>query len=125
MKPEANKIMMLFANTQLAIELCDEVRNTSFYGQSYKSLINNLQKRNEAIIKGLFDNFEDFGDQYDTASQFFNQTTEAAELFIKAIENNNIENFISLMKAVNDGELLMMDENKHKKIAKQLKPLEI
>ena len=125
MSPEANLMMMLFANTQLQIELLDEVSNTRFYNQSYKSLINNLQKRNEPIIEGLFKNFKEFGDQEETAQIFFNQTVEAVELFKEAIQNTNIENFIVLMKAVRDGELMMFDENKHKKIAGQLKPLEV
>lgn len=125
MSPEANLMMMLFANTQLQIELLDEVSNTRFYNQSYKSLTNNLQKRNEPIIENLFKNFKEFGDQEETAQIFFNQTVEAVELFKEAIKNTNIENFIALMKAVRDGELMMFDENKHKKIERQLKPFKV
>ncbi len=118
-------IMMLFANTELQISIIEEVGETSFYNKEYKKLLQNIQRRNELIIEGLFKRFKDYGARENEVGIYFNKTVEACNLFKEAVKNSNVDRFIELMKAVRDGELMIFDENKHSKIAKQLKKLEI
>ena len=127
MKPEAQRelLMMLFANTQTQIQILDEMPNTTFFTQGYKSLCKKMQAANIEKIDKLFGKMDTFGDDRKYFEYAFRKSQDVSEQIVKCIENHSLETLLVMLKALNDGQLLQMDEGKHKKMMSQLKPLEI
>jgi hypothetical protein len=112
--------MMYFASAQLQIQIIDSLKGTSMYRQKVKNISNKLIKELESDIDDLYS----VDKMTDTAQVFFAKTCDAVDTFISAVENSDIDLFITLLKEFRDGNIAVMDGQKHKKILDQQKKLE-
>jgi hypothetical protein len=90
------------------------------YRQKVKNISNKLIKELESDIDDLYS----VDKMTDTAQVFFANTCDAVDTFISAVENSDIDLFITLLKEFRDGNIAVMDGQKHKKILEQQKKLE-
>ena len=122
---ERELLMLLFANTQLQIELMDRISKTEIFNSRYKDMTKKIQASNTKKINKLFSLMDKEGEDKKYFEFAFRKSTEACESFINSVENHTLENVIIFLKALNDGEVLQMPEGKHKKILNQLEPITI
>ena len=122
---ERELLMMLFANTQLQIELIDSIRDTTFFKKTYKDITKKLQNANIKKIQQIFKMMDNAGEDKQMFEFAFAKSTEACETLIKAVEGNTLENLIAMLRALSNGEIKQMDETKHKKIMNQLETLQL
>jgi hypothetical protein len=117
MKPIIKQAITYYACIQLQIELLDRLKSTNLYKQNLKNLCNKLQAENEKSIINLFGKLDD------EAEKYFHKSVTMVESFLEVIERNDIDVFMGLMDAFRNGEIGVLNENKHTKIFKQLEKL--
>ena len=87
--------------------------------QKLKNLCNQVEKENEKLISQLY------GKMDDTIEPYFYMTVEMTETLMDIVEKGDIELLIHLLKEYRDGNISVVDENKHGKILKQMDKLKI
>tara|TARA_R110000772_G_scaffold236163_1_gene347791 strand:- start:86 stop:442 length:357 start_codon:yes stop_codon:yes gene_type:complete len=117
MKPEIKLALAYFANTQMQIELIDELKMTRLYKHKIKNLSNQIQKENEILISNLFEGLNE------DAEMYFHKSVEMVEILIDSIKNGKIEILIQLLKEYKEGNISIVDENKHSKMLNQMDKL--
>ena len=118
-------LMMLVAANQITVNLMDELPEYAMFRQDFKSQSNKYQKVLLGKVEHLYGLMDKTGDQKVIFEQAYNQCQDAIDVLIKCVKNGDIEPVLAVLKALNDGEILQLPEGKHKKIASQLKPIEI
>jgi hypothetical protein len=116
---KANLALVFFANTQIQLELIDRLKGTQLYSQKLKNLCNQVEKENEKLISQLY------GKMDDTIEPYFHMTVEMTETLMDIVEKGDIEVLIHLLKEYRDGNISVVDENKHGKILNQMDKLKI
>ena len=114
MKEQLKQAIVFFAHLQQVVNSIDELKGTSIYKQSRKSLYNKVLKDAEGLIMSLYDHMDKNTELY------FYKTVDMAEAYSKAIKNNNLDTFIMLLEELEKGQIRVIDENKHQKIINQL-----
>ena len=112
-----NKIKIaisFFALCQTMILLIDKLQGTSMYNHLLKNLCNKLIKLLEKEIDQFYTVLNKDSEQY------FHKTTEMVETMVDVIENKDLDIFINLLKDYRNGEIMILPDNKHQKIASQL-----
>ena len=95
---------MLFANTQIQIELIDELSNTSIYKQSIKNHYNKVQSINEDLINNFYKGLKDDGETV------LHHLVRVSENFVKAIKDKDINVVDRFLKDYLSGELRIEEE---------------
>ena len=117
MKNQTKLAIAFFATCQLQIELIDELKGTNLYRHKLKNLCNQVQKENELLISSLFSNLDNDTELY------LHKTVTCIESVVEAIKGSDIDTFMMLMEDFKNGEIAILDENKHNKIFKQLEKI--
>lgn len=84
---QAEKIKLaavLFASTQIQIELIDRLKETPLYRQNLKNLYNKVQKENERLITAFYGNIKE------DAELIFYDITKIVEKFVDVVEEKDI-----------------------------------
>jgi hypothetical protein len=100
---------------QIGLELTDRMLSSKYAIQKKKNLMNQIVKELEKDVIGLFKNMPQ-----GIESDYHSAVKEIGETLLNAIESKGIDNVVMILKALNDGQIGVMDENKHSKILKQI-----
>jgi len=100
---------------QIGLELTDRMLSSKYAVQKKKNLMNQIVKELEKDVIGLFKNMPQ-----GVESNYHSAVKEIGETLLNAIESKGIDNVVMILKALNDGQIGVMDENKHSKILKQI-----
>ena len=75
---------VLFANTQIQIELIDNLKGTALYRQSFKNLYNRTQKENIKLIDNFYKNMNE------DSEQILFDLQNIVENFVKVVAEKDI-----------------------------------
>jgi hypothetical protein len=100
---------------QIGLELTDRMLSSKYAVQKKKNLMNQIVKELEKDVIGLYKNLPQGNDTY-----YNDAVKHIGETLLNAIESKGIDNVVMILKALNDGQIGVMDENKHSKILKQI-----
>ena len=96
---------VLFANTQLQIELIDRLRGTALFRQSLKNMYNKTQKENEKLIDHFYKGMNP------DAEMQLHKLVGIVEKFMEIVETKDIDTFSLFMdEFINDNIKVEEDE---------------
>ena len=110
MKKEIKLAITYFALCQMQIETIDRLRSTKLYDKTNLTRLKKIQQTNESLINSLYKSLENEGDLY------FQKTVEMIETILEVVENKDIDLFISLLKEFKNGDIIVVNEEKHKEL---------
>ena len=98
--------LMLFANTQITLELLDELEGTLLSSKKERNLMKRVQERNEYRINKLYKELDD-----DT-QDVINQTVSAVETTVRAASELDLGLYIQLMDDLRTGKIKVVEDEK-------------
>lgn len=117
MKSKLKLLISFFALCQMMIEVIDELRGTSAFNHLLKNLCNKVSKECEKEIKRLYEALNEDSEKY------FYQTVDMVETMILVIKEKDLDLFIQLLKDFREGNVCIVDDNKHKKMLNQMETI--
>ena len=97
--------LMLFANTQITLELLDELEGTLLSSKKERNLMKRVQERNEYRINKLYKELDD-----DTQG-VINQTVAAVETTVRAASELDLGLYIQLMDDLRTGKIKVVEDD--------------
>jgi len=116
MNTEKKLAISFFALCQATAIVMDKLKGTKIYKQALKNRCNTLMKECEKEIDNLYEK----GKLDSQTEEYFHKTTSMVETMVDVIENKDLDIFINLLKDYRNGEIMILPDNKHQKIASQL-----
>ncbi len=96
--------LMLFANTQITLELLDELEGTLLSSRKERNLLKRVQSINEFRINKLYKELDN-----DT-QDIIQQTTKAVETTIRASAELDLGLYIQLMDDLRTGKIKVIED---------------
>ena len=98
--------LMLFANTQITLELLDELEGTLLSSKKERNLMKRVQERNEYRINKLYKELDD------NTQDVINQTIVAVETTVRAAAELDLGLYIQLMGDLRTGKIKVVEDDK-------------
>ena len=111
--------MIYYAVLDLMIDLIDEAKSTDLFQQSEKDLATKLQNRCIIKIQKLY-KLDGIDDEFSVS---FNKVVQLIDNFIDSIKTRDLDVMILLFEDLKNGNISIIDENKHNKMINQLDKL--
>ena len=96
--------LMLFANTQITLDLLDELEGTLLYSRKEKNLLKRVQEKNEFRINKLY------AELNKDTQKIIQQTTNAVETTIRAAAELDLGLYIQLMDDLRRGKIKIIED---------------
>jgi len=98
--------LMLFANTQIALELQDRLEGTLMYNKKHRNILARVQEKNEFTINKLYKELDD-----DT-QKIINEMVKASEVVLDAMTTSSLTLFTGLMEELKKGNIKIQEDEK-------------
>lgn len=113
MKREVKIAMMYFASATLTAELHDELKGTNLFKHKVKQLSKNLTKELDNIIVKFHNDLDN------ESEKILSKMINSIEIFVECIIDKEPSTIIALLEDLKNGDIMVVDENKHGKFLKQ------
>ena len=96
--------LMLFANTQITLELLDELEGTLLSSRKEKNLLKRVQSINEFRINKLYKKLDD------NTQDVVNKTVTAVETTVRCAAELDLGLYIQLMEDLRKGKIKVVED---------------